>query len=49
MVGGLGFWHPSWGLGKRAGFWGVSGPGDPGPRRESEGPGLGPAVAWVPS
>lgn len=49
MVEGLGFWHPSWGLGKRAGFWEMSGTGDPGPRRESRGPDLGPAVAWVPS
>lgn len=48
LVGGVDFWGPSWGLGERAGFWGVKGDCGCGARGEVEGLRPGPGTGRVP-
>lgn len=47
LVGGVDFWGPSWGLGERAGFWGVKGNCGCGARGEVEGLRPGPGSGRV--
>lgn len=48
MGGGVGFWGPSWGLGKSAGFWGAEGLCGCGARWEVGGLLPRPVLACVP-